>query len=95
MHMAELIPSRPLTKSTQPRAIPVAGQADLLSLEYAFDGQQKTLKQFVEESSTLEASVTSLPPRLFQLLPAGTTIAGWEFHPLRNDAFHGALKYWG
>ena len=41
--------------------------------------------------STLEASAASLPPRPFQLLSAGTTIAGWESHPLRERAFHGAL----
>ncbi len=52
-HMAELIPARVIPKSTQPRAIPTAGQADLLSLEYSFDGQVKTLEQFVQESSTL------------------------------------------
>jgi len=37
--------------------------------------------------STLKASVISLPPQLFQLLPAETTIAGRGFHPLRNAAF--------
>ena len=42
--------------------------------------------------STLEASAASLPPRPFQLLPAGTTVAGWESHPLRERAFHGALR---
>ena len=42
--------------------------------------------------STLKASAASLPPRPFQLLPAGTTVAGWESHPLRERAFHGALE---
>ena len=37
--------------------------------------------------ATLEASAASLPPRPFQLLPAGTTVAGWESHPLRERAF--------
>ena len=37
--------------------------------------------------STLKASVISLPPRLFQLLPAGTIITGWELHPLRIGTF--------
>ena len=45
--------------------------------------------------STLEASTASLPPRPFQLLPAGTTLAGGDFHPLRNRAFHGALTHAG
>ena len=42
--------------------------------------------------STLEASAASSPPRPFQLLPAGTTVAGRESHPLRERAFHGALE---
>ena len=37
--------------------------------------------------STLEASAASLPPRPSQLLPAGTTVAGWDSHPLRERAF--------
>jgi len=37
--------------------------------------------------SSLEASIASLPPRLFQLLPAGTTFAGWDSHPLSDGAF--------
>ena len=41
--------------------------------------------------STLEASAVSLPPRPFQLLPAGTTVAGWKSHPLTERAFHSAL----
>ena len=52
-HMAELIPARTLIKSNTPRDIPVAGQADLLSLTYDFAGQTKTLDDFVKESSTL------------------------------------------
>ena len=34
-----------------------------------------------------EASTASLPPRPFRLLPAGTTLAGWELHPLRPCTF--------
>ena len=51
--MAEHIPARTLIKSNTPRDIPVAGQADLLSLTYDFAGQTKTLDDFVKESSTL------------------------------------------
>ena len=42
--------------------------------------------------STLQASAASLPPRPFQLLPAGATVAGWDSHPPRERAFHGALR---
>jgi hypothetical protein len=28
-----------------------------------------------------------LPPPPLRLLPAGTTVAGWELHPLKIDAF--------
>ena len=37
--------------------------------------------------STPEASTGSLPPRPFRLLPAGTTFAGWDSHPLRLCTF--------
>jgi hypothetical protein len=37
-----------------------------------------------------EASAGSLPPLPLRLLPAGATVAGWELHPLKIDAFHGA-----
>ena len=33
------------------------------------------------------ASAASLPPRPFRLLPAGTTLAGWDSHPLRLCTF--------
>ena len=33
------------------------------------------------------ASAASLPPRPFRLLPAGTTLAGWDSHPLRPRTF--------
>jgi hypothetical protein len=33
------------------------------------------------------ASTGSLPPRSSRLLPAGTTVAGWELHPLKIDTF--------
>ena len=33
------------------------------------------------------ASVASLPPQPFQVLPAGTTLAGRELHPLKGCAF--------
>ena len=37
--------------------------------------------------STPEASTDSLPPRPFRLLPAGTTFAGSDSHPLRSCTF--------
>ena len=40
-----------------------------------------------------EASAGSLPPLPLRLLPAGATYAGWELHPLKNDAFHGAQRW--
>ena len=52
-------------------------------------------RQIPYEPSTLEASAVSLPPRPFQLLPAGTTVAGWESHPLRERVFRGALSFPG
>ena len=52
-HMAELVPARQLLKSQSPREFPVAGQADLLSVTYEYEGQQKSLADFIAESSTL------------------------------------------
>jgi len=40
----------------------------------------------LKEPSTPEASDASLPPRLLQLLPAGTKVAGRDSHPLKNSA---------
>ena len=34
-----------------------------------------------------EASTISLPPSPLRLLPAGTTVAGRELHPLKTRAF--------
>src|SRR6266702_2581081 len=34
-----------------------------------------------------KASAVLLPPLPLRLLPAGTTFAGWELHPLKIDAF--------
>ncbi|MDC0067640.1 hypothetical protein OAL10_02440 [Gammaproteobacteria bacterium] len=45
----------------------------------------------LKDPFTTEASTASLPSQLFRMLAAGTTVAGWEFHPLSDDAFHGAL----
>jgi len=42
--------------------------------------------KFLEEPSTPEAPDDSLPPRLLQLLPAGTKVAGRDSHPLKNSA---------
>ena len=49
----------------------------------------------VDATRIPQALAASLPPRPFQLLPAGTTVAGWDSHPLRERGFHGALKYCG
>jgi len=42
--------------------------------------------KFLEEPSTPEAPDDSLSPRLLQLLPAGTKVAGRDSHPLKNSA---------
>jgi hypothetical protein len=42
--------------------------------------------KFLEEPSTPEAPDDSLPPRLLQLLPAGTKVTGRDSHPLKNSA---------
>jgi hypothetical protein len=34
-----------------------------------------------------KASAASSPPRPLRLLLAGATVARWELHPLKNDAF--------
>ena len=39
-----------------------------------------------------KASAVSLPPLPLRLLPAGTTVAGWELHPLKIGAFRTAHK---
>ncbi len=44
-------------------------------------------RQVPKEPSTPEASAHSLPPRLLQLLPARTKVAGWDSHPLEYNAF--------
>ena len=45
------------------------------------------LVQSLSEPSTPEGSAASLPSRPFQLLPAGTTVDGWECRPLKERAF--------
>jgi len=44
------------------------------------------LAKSLNEPSTPEASVASLPQRLLRLLPAGTIVAGRDSHPLKNNA---------
>ena len=43
-------------------------------------------RQVPYRPSTPEASAASTHPRPFRLLPAGTTVAGWESHPPRELA---------
>ncbi len=45
------------------------------------------LAESLADPFTSEASSASLPPRPFRLLPAGTTLAGWDLHPLRPCTF--------
>ncbi len=45
------------------------------------------LAESLTDPFTSEASSASLPPRPFRLLPAGTTLAGWDLHPLRPCTF--------
>ena len=45
------------------------------------------LAESLTDPFTSEASSASLPPRTFRLLPAGTTLAGWDLHPLRPCTF--------
>ena len=47
----------------------------------------RTLAESLTDPFTSEASVASLPPPPFRLLPAGTTLAGWDLHPLRPRTF--------
>ena len=46
-----------------------------------------TLAESLTDPFTSEASAASLPPPPFRLLPAGTTLAGWDLHPLRPRTF--------
>src|SRR5579859_3467608 len=39
-----------------------------------------------------KAPAVSLPSPPLRLLPAGATVAGWDLHPLKNHAFHGAQR---
>ena len=39
-----------------------------------------------------EASEMSLPTSLLRLLPTVATLVGWDSHPLKFRAFHGALR---
>jgi len=41
--------------------------------------------------STPEASETSLPSSPLRLRPTGATVVGWDSHPLKIRASHGAL----
>ena len=43
----------------------------------------------------LDECVRPSDPRPLRLLPAGASVAGWDFHPLRERALHGALRYSG
>jgi hypothetical protein len=65
-------------------AFPVSRPAQLLSVHSRYGLHARRVPK---EPSTREASDASLPPRLLSLLPAGVTVAGWEFHPLKNRAF--------
>ena len=42
--------------------------------------------------STPEALRISLPTSPLRLLPTGATLVGWDFHPLKIRAFHGARR---
>ena len=55
-------------------------QRSLLVTAYA-------LAESLTDPFTSEASTDSLPPRPFRLLPAGTTSAGWDSHPLGPRTF--------
>ena len=46
-----------------------------------------TLAESLTDPFTSEASAASLPPPPFRLLPAGTTLAGWDSHPLGPCTF--------
>jgi CubicO group peptidase (beta-lactamase class C family) len=50
-HMDEYFPSLPVPAGEEPRPLP--SRAVPLELSYTFDGQRKTLEQFLEESRTL------------------------------------------
>ncbi len=81
-NMAEIIPSRELFKSSTASAIPVAGQADLLSLEYSFNGEDKTLATFIEESETLGLMVIKdgqiMFEDYFQTADENTLFTSWS-----------------
>ena len=49
-------------------------------------------RQVALRPSTPEASEMSLPTSPLRLLPTGATLVGWDSHPLKIRAFHGALN---
>ena len=55
-------------------------------------GKRNWLFNLTEIGAQLEASAASLPPRPFQLLPVGTTVARRKFYPLKERASYGALR---
>ena len=50
------------------------------------------LAESPKRPSPSKAPAVSLPSPPLRLLPAGATVAGWDLHPLKNHAFHGAQR---
>ena len=52
-HMADLVPSRPIKASDSPRPLSNGDVVDVGAITYTFDGQTKTVAEFIEQASVL------------------------------------------
>jgi len=97
LHVPSPLPRRnrwvPVSLSSPPMAaFPVfrPGRLRITLFEACSAFTRVTARAFAESlsrPSTPEASDASSPPRLLRLLPAGATVAGGDFHPLKDRAF--------
>ena len=52
-HMADLVPSRPIKASDSPRPLSNGDVIDVGAITYTFEGQTKTVAEFIEQASVL------------------------------------------
>ena len=96
-HVVATTPAEPLGAHVallpQRRRLPRISGGSASALPFSRPAQRSLLVSAYALAESLtdpfpsEASTASLPPRPFRLLPAGTTLAGWDSHPLGPCTF--------